>query len=74
MSDHHICECGKECLSKKEAGTIINLAKKYHHRSKTSKHIPKRFYRCKTCGTYHTTHQPVGFWDSEQAYYERDKR
>lgn len=49
---------GKVCLSAREAGEIINNAKKhYSHRSfSNSPSIPRRKYFCKECGCYHVTH------------------
>lgn len=49
---------GKICLSEREAGEVINNAKRHHdHRSySNSTSIPRRKYFCKDCGAYHVTH------------------
>lgn len=47
-----ICEeTGKICYSEREAGAIVNGAKKYGNR----KRMPLRKYYCNFCGCYHTT-------------------
>ena len=54
--DYELCD-GKRCLSRREAGEAINHAKKSHMGMKK---IPKRAYRCRKCGTYHTTAKALG--------------
>jgi hypothetical protein len=59
MSDteYRLCDCGKRCLSRREAHQAINDAKKRQH-IMHMKRIPRRAYRCDICGTWHTTSQP----------------
>jgi hypothetical protein len=62
-------ETGKLCLSQKDAGSIINSARRHN----SAKNIPKRSYYCSFCGAYHVTHNKAGMVDSE-VYYRREKR
>lgn len=57
MSDYTLCECGKRCLSYREARQAINDAKRAQH-IRHMKKIPKRLYRCAICGTWHLTSVP----------------
>jgi len=52
MIEYTLCECGKRCLSYREAHQAINDAKRAQH-VRHMKHIPKRVYRCQICGTWH---------------------
>ena len=71
MSDRRICpECGKLCLTYREAGEIINSCK--HHRN-MAKNIPKRKYYCRFAKAYHVTSNKAGYV-SKDAYYKMDKR
>lgn len=50
---------GKVCYTVREAGIVMNQAKKHHlHRFARGKgkEIPKRKYFCTDCGFYHLTH------------------
>ncbi|MBQ0168008.1 MAG: hypothetical protein KBT02_12955, partial [Treponema sp.] len=58
-------ETGKICYTEREAGIVMNKARKhsYEGHMKThkehyanSKEIPRRKYWCKACGFYHVTH------------------
>lgn len=60
-----MCQCGKICYSRKEAGTIVNLYTRRHHRTHAKK-VPCRVYLCSQCGTYHTTHIPLRKYLYEQ--------
>lgn len=46
---------GKQCLSRRAAGELLNEIKK-HKRTSGRKNIPKRKYLCEFCGCYHLTH------------------
>lgn len=53
--EYEVCEAtGKRCYSKTDAQTFVNAARKKHWNNQ-AKHIPKRAYRCKTCGHWHLT-------------------
>ncbi len=58
---------GKVCYTAREAGTVINDARKHHYGNddKRGKTIPKRKYYCPDCGYYHVTHHSF-FADSER--------
>ena len=49
---------GKVCYTAREAGGVINNARRHHYSTddKRGKNIPKRKYYCKECGFYHLTH------------------
>lgn len=56
---------GKVCYTEREAGNVINSAKKgrrgYRHGGPVNvrsgrKEIPKRKYFCRDCGMWHVTH------------------
>jgi len=58
------CE-GKRCYTEREAGEVINSAKRgrsgHRHGDRVNvragrKNIPKRKYPCKICGMWHVTH------------------
>lgn len=71
MSDHPICpHCGKACLSRREAGEIINACKHHHNKAKK---IPRRMYFCHKIGAFHVTSNKAGYV-SKDAYYKMDKR
>ena len=46
--------CGKRCMTRCEAGALINDTKKRNQRIH-SKHIPKRAYYCDECKSWHVT-------------------
>lgn len=62
-SDKYCNFCGKECLSQREASTLLNSFKKHQQ---GHKHIPKRAYYCDKCGWYHLTHQVCKMKDSKR--------
>lgn len=63
-----ICsETGKICYTEREAGLVMNKARKHFYAGHmqmhkehfaNSKDIPRRKYYCKACGFYHVTHKP----------------
>ena len=51
-NDRQICSVsGKICYSRKDAGEICNKRGAHGHKNK-----PMRYYYCRECGSYHTTH------------------
>ena len=49
-------DSGKVCLTRREAGEILNSFRRHHnHRTRTGER-PCRKYWCKSCGFYHLTH------------------
>ena len=56
MKEKKICaECGKVCLSRREAGESLRWFKS-HKVYKKKKDRPMSLYKCKYCGEYHLTH------------------
>ena len=62
MTDKHYEYCertGKVCYSVKEASQVVTKVRKTNYSGRYKKHstgkIPKRIYRCKFCGCFHTT-------------------
>ena len=54
-ADMNICvENGKRCMSRREAGELVN---KFHRHHNCCKKYPRRVYLCVSCGTYHVTSQ-----------------
>lgn len=61
MNEREICEkTGKICYSRKSAGEIVNSLKSHpmgrRQKSPVRKKIPIRYYFCRFCKSYHTTH------------------
>lgn len=58
IKERRICSTGKTIYSKAEASRVVNGIKGHN----TASHIyrgsnkPSRYYYCKDCGGYHTTH------------------
>lgn len=52
------CQTGKACYTEREAGIVINSARRrrYSDKSRWRKDIPRRKYYCTECGFYHVTH------------------
>lgn len=74
-------ETGKICYTEREAGIVINKARKhfYEGHMKThkeqyskSKEIPRRKYWCKACGFYHVTHMSRYLGDERISYREEE--
>lgn len=60
-----MCQSGKICYSRKDAGTIVNSCIRGHRRSH-AKYVPCRVYLCHLCETYHTTHMSMKeYWESQ---------
>lgn len=56
MTEKKICEAtGKVCYSRREAGEAIGWFRNGHFFGGT-RDVPKRYYLCPFCGTYHLTH------------------
>ncbi len=64
---------GKICYTEREAGIVINNAKRHHYGNdvKRGKNIPKRKYFCNVCGFYHLTHYKYFADDKMIDYNER---
>ena len=45
-------DSGKQCMSRRDAGILIN---RFRHHHKVCGKYPRRYYFCKSCGTYHVT-------------------
>lgn len=45
---------GKQCLSRRDAGTIVNKFKRHH---RYNEKYPRRVYYCASCGAFHVTGQ-----------------
>jgi hypothetical protein len=52
------CISGKECLTQREAGSIINSAKRFAHYNH-QKDIPRRYYLCDICAVLSYNSQKV---------------
>lgn len=50
-------ECGKICYTEREAGAVLNRARRRKQYKGRKKYIPRRYYMCEYCGCWHTTHQ-----------------
>ena len=63
---------GKVCYTEREAGIVMNNAKRHHYGidDKRGKNIPKRKYFCKKCGFYHLTHYTYFGKTNKAKYYE----
>lgn len=53
-----ICQCGKQCLSRKAGYELVSWLKEKNHWRHLKK-IPKRVYYCPECGAYHVTSAPT---------------
>lgn len=64
---------GKICYTAREAGEVINCARKHHncYSFRKGKNIPKRKYLCETCGYYHVTHHSFYTDDEKKSNHKR---
>ena len=59
---------GKICYTAREAGEVINGARRHH---RNGKNIPRRKYYCETCGYYHVTHYSFYADDERKSNHKR---
>ena len=69
---------GKICYTAREAGGVINGARRRHvtNSYRNGKNIPKRKYFCEKCGYYHVTHYsyyPYSYTEKNMKYYRLER-
>lgn len=67
------CYSGKQCLSAKEAGDVVN-GLKHHFYGHSAQRIPKRKYWCVLCGSWHLTHFSVCKVNRAKQFFEQKRR